>query len=59
MYFISGYETSANFSGQVGVRRLESNTFETFAVKKLPHQMKLRGLDMYPAVVSYVTAVAC
>jgi hypothetical protein len=59
VYLISGYETFANFSGQVCVRLLESNTFETFAVKKLAHRMKLRGLDTKPAVVSYVTAVAC
>jgi hypothetical protein len=45
VYFISGYETSANFSGQVCVRQLKSNAFETFRLKKLTHRMKLRGLD--------------
>jgi len=59
VYFISGYESSVNFSGQVCVRRLKGNTFETFSVKKLLHGMKLRSLDMHPAVVSYITAVAC
>ena len=45
VYFISGYEASANFCGQVCIRRLESATFGSFAVKKLTHRMKLRGLD--------------
>jgi len=45
VYFISGYETPANFSGQVCVRRPKGNAFQSFAVKKLPHRMKLRGLD--------------
>ena len=52
MYFISGYETSVKFSGQVCVSRLKGITFETCSVKKLLHRMKLRGLDTYPTVVS-------
>jgi hypothetical protein len=34
---------AANFSATVCLRQLK--TFETFAVKKLTHRMKLRELD--------------